>query len=168
MIIKNMGRNIAIDDCHICYKNLSGAKTMYNAEGDRNFHVVIDDVEQAEALKADGWNVKIREPKPELGQTEFFCSMPVKLKFNDRGPNVYLVTNGKQVILDPESVGCIDSMDIDHVDIDIRPFDWEMQGRSGRTAYASAMRVVQRIDRFANANYDAFLGINVDDDELPM
>ena len=39
--------------------------------------------------------------------------------------------------------------DIIGVDLDIRPFDWDVNGKSGRTAYLQAIRVIQDVDRFA-------------------
>ena len=51
--------------------------------------------------------------------------------------------------LDEESIGCLDNIEIESVDMDIRPYDWEVNGRTGRTAYLQSMEVVQRIDRFA-------------------
>lgn len=166
MNIKYVGNILSIDDCRICYKNFSGAKSMYNLEGDRNFHVIIDNDADAQMLRNDGWNVKIREPRND-GE-DVFRTLPVKLRFNDRGPRIYLVTNGKQTLLDEDGVGIIDTIDIERIDMDVRPYDWEMKGtgRTGRTAYVNAMRVVQRLDRFAS--YDAYLGMNVDDDDLPM
>ena len=51
-------------------------------------------------------------------------------------------------------VGCLDTIDISSVDMDIRPYDWVLQEgtpneKSGRTAYLQSMLVVQEIDRFA-------------------
>ena len=81
-----------------------------------------------------------------------FMYMPVKVKFNDRGPNVYLVTGKRMNRLDEESVSCLDDVDIQSVDMDIRPYDWEVNGRSGRSAYLQSIKVTQRINRFAAEN----------------
>ena len=32
--------------------------------------------------------------------------------------------------------------------MDIRPYDWDVNGKQGRTAYLQAINVVQNIDRF--------------------
>ena len=75
--------------------------------------------------------------------------LPVKIKFNDRGPNCYLVTAGRANRLDEESIGILDDVDILNVNLDIRPYDWEVNGKTGRTAYLQGIEVTQRVDRFA-------------------
>ena len=101
-----------------------------------------------------GWNVKIKPPRDD--QDTPFMYLPVKIKFNDRGPNVYLITGDRKNRLTEGSVGCIDDIDISSVNLDIRPYDWgPVNGKYGRTAYLQAMEVIQEIDRFA-ARYDEF------------
>lgn len=138
---------LQIDDARIIYRNFAGRGDKYNREGDRNFAVVIPDEEIANELTDRGWNVKIKPPR-EDGDTPFMF-LPVKVKFNDRGPNVYLKTGNNQNRLDEESIGLIDNIDIIGVDLDIRPYDWEVNGKQGRTAYLQSMRVIQDADRFA-------------------
>ena len=138
---------LQIDDARIIYRNFSGRGDKYNREGDRNFAVVIPDEETADELTNLGWNVKIKPPR-EDGDTPFMF-LPVKVKFNDRGPNVYLKTGNVQNKLDEESVGLLDNIDIIGVDLDIRPFDWDVNGKQGRTAYLQSIRVIQDVDRFA-------------------
>jgi hypothetical protein len=138
---------LQIDDARIIYRNFAGRGDKYNREGDRNFAVVIPDEEMANELTNLGWNVKIKPPR-EDGDTPFMF-LPVKVKFNDRGPNVYLKTGDVQNKLDEESVGLLDNIDIIGVDLDIRPFDWDVNGKQGRTAYLQSIRVIQDVDRFA-------------------
>lgn len=139
---------LQIDDAKIIYRNFTGVGSKYNREGDRNFAVVIPDKKLADRLIADGWNVKIKPPRDEDDAP--FMFLPVKVKFNDRGPQVYLKSSGpKPIELDEESIECLDNIDIMGVDLDIRPYDWEVNGKTGRTAYLQSIHVVQEIDRFA-------------------
>lgn len=145
---------LQIDDARIIYRNFSGEGTKYNREGDRNFSVVIDSQEVADRLIEDGWNVKI---KPARDEDDIpFMHLPVKVKFNERGPNVYLRTNGRQVRLDEESISCLDDVDIFNIDLDLRPYDWEVNGKEGRTAYLHSMCVTQEVDRFLQDNPAGF------------
>lgn len=145
-------RNILqIDDARIIYRNFAGEASKYNREGDRNFAVVIPDEDLANKLINDGWNVKIKPPRDEDDTP--FMFLPVKVKFNDRGPSAYLRTGRNQVKLDEESICCLDNVDILGVDLDIRPYDWEVNGKTGRTAYLQSICVTQEVDRFAD-RYD--------------
>ena len=138
---------LQIDDARIIFKNFEGRGDKFNREGDRNFSLLIEDENTANALIKEGWNVKIK-PGREEGDDPFM-RLPVKVKFTDYGPNVYLVTGNRRNELDEESIGCLDNIEIESVDMDIRPYDWEVNGRTGRTAYLQSMEVIQRIDRFA-------------------
>ena len=138
---------LQIDDARIIYRNFSGVGSKFNREGDRNFAVVIDDPELADTLINEGWNVKIKPPRDE--NEDPFMYLPVKIKFNENGPAVYLRTGKVMKRLNEELVSCIDDIDILSVDLDIRPYDWEVNGKTGRTAYLQSINVTQRIDRFA-------------------
>ena len=143
---------LQIDDARIIYRNFSGAPSKFNREGDRNFSVIIPDEEQSQALIKKGWNVKIKPPREE-GDSPFM-HLPVKVKFNDRGPNVYLVTGDRMNKLDEETVGLLDDVDILRVDLDIRPYDWDVNGKTGRTAYLQSIKVIQQVDRFAADRFE--------------
>ena len=157
---------LEINGARILWPNVAGRGDRFNKQGDRNFNLVIPDQEIANALMNDtnefgkGWNVKIKPPR-EDGDAPFMF-MKVNVKFNNRGPNVYLVVgnpgdrNAKQIALNEDTIGMLDEIDIISCDMDIRPYDGEMaNGQPFRTAYLSALRVYQRVDRFA-ANDDRF------------
>lgn len=141
---------LQIDDARIVYRNFSGAPSKFNREGDRNFAWVIPTLDLAEQLQKDGWNVKIKEPR-EPGD-DYFCTLAVKVKFNDRGPKVYLKTGNSAVTLTEETVDCLDHIDIAAIDMDLRPYDWNVNGKEGRSAYLQSMMVTQEVDRFADRN----------------
>lgn len=138
---------LQMDDARIIFRNFSGAPSQYNREGDRNFAVVIPDEGLANRLVEDGWNVKIKDAR-DAGDPPFMY-LPVKIKFNDRGPICYLQTGNRLNKLDEESIDILDNVDIASVDLDIRPYDWEVNGKTGRSAYLQSIKVVQAIDRFA-------------------
>ena len=154
MNLEFAGRNVLqIRDARITFRNFEGRGDKYNREGDRNFALIIPNQEIAEALQNDtnrygaGWNVTIRAPREDGGDP--FMFLKVKVKFNDRGPVVYLNTNGKVTRLDEESIACLDYMDISHVDLNIRPYDDEIRGDAFRAAYLQSMEVFQNIDSIA-------------------
>ena len=138
---------LQINDARIVFRNFRGEGGPYNREGDRNFALVIPNKDIADELIKDGWNVKIKEAREEGDQP--FIFLTVKVKFNDRGPHIYLKTGEAVNKLDEETVSCIDDIDICSVNLDIRPYDWEINGKTGRTAYLQSMEIIQEIDRFA-------------------
>ena len=153
---------LQIDDAKIIFKNFEGRGDKFNRAGDRNFSLLIEDPNTADALVKEGWNVKIKPGRDE--DEEPFMRLPVKVKFTEYGPNVYLRTGDRVNKLDEESISCLDDIDIESVNMDIRPYDWEVNGRTGRTAYLQSMEVIQRIDRFS-ARYG---GNDIDGERLPF
>jgi hypothetical protein len=152
MKIKSGARGILlIDDARIIFRNFAGEQTKFNSKGNRNFALVIDDEASANRLTDEGWNVKVKPPRDEDDTPLMF--LPVKVNFNEKGPKVYLSTGEKMVELDEESVEMLDNIEIASVDLDIRPYDWEVNGRTGRTAYLEKIHVIQVVDRFA-ARYE--------------
>ena len=148
-------RLLQMDDAKICFRNFRGEGSMYNAEGNRTFSVIIPTQEMAEALQNDkneygvGWNVKIKPPYED--GDEPFMHLPVKVKYTDRSqPRVYLIIGNNKTELKEDTIGMLDDIDIRSVDLDIRPYDGEGRFGPHRTAYLSAIYVVQEIDRFAS------------------
>lgn len=152
MKVENVRGVLQIEDARIIYRNFGGEASKYNREGDRNFAVIIPNQEICDQLTAEGWNVKIKPPRDEDDTP--FMFLPVKIKFNNRGPNIYVQSAGNVKRLTEETVGMLDEIDIQSVDMDLRPYDWEVNGKEGRSAYLQAMNVIQNIDRFG-AQYAA-------------
>lgn len=139
---------LQIDDAKLIFRNFSGEANKFNREGDRNFAIIIEDRETADALANEGWNVKIKPPRDT--DEEPFMYMSVKVKFNGRGPHIHLTTNDVTNKLDEDSICCLDHIYIAKADMDIAPFDWDVNGKTGRAAYLRSMHVVQEVeDRFA-------------------
>ena len=152
----NFGPNkiVQIDDARIIFRNFSGVGDKYNREGDRNFALVIPNEELADMLVNDkneygvGWNVKVKPPRDEDDSP--FMFMKVKLSFSGRRPPaIFLKSGGNMRKLDEESIGILDRIDIQSVDMDIRPYDDTGNYGPFRTAYLQSMCVTQNIDRFS-------------------
>lgn len=147
--------HLEINDARIIWPNFAGKPTEFNPEGGkREFNLVIPDREIFDALKenknqyGDSWNVKERPPRDNDDTPLMY--LPVKVKFNNRGPSIYLDTGKKRVRLTEETVSCLDVIDIIKVDLDVRPYDSAKGRNTYRTAYLAGMCVYQRPDRFAD------------------
>ena len=150
---------VEIEDARIIWPNFAGEERQFNRKGNREFTLVIPNREIADSLINDknefgvGWNVKINNPKDP--DDDPFIKLGVKVKYTDKGgPDVFLITNGKMTELDEESIACLDHVEMEHVDLTIRPYDDEMNGKPFRSAYLKSLYVTQHVDRFA-ARYAA-------------
>ena len=148
MQVKFRNDILEIEDARIIYRNFEGVSSKFNREGDRNFAVIVPSDEIKDILVEAGWNVKIKPPRDEDDTP--FMFIPVKVKFNNRGPAAYLRSGETVTRLNEETIGILDEIDIQSVSMDLRPYDWDVNGKTGRTAYLQAINVIQNIDRFGD------------------
>lgn len=144
------GKNIAIENARICFRNFSGKAGVYNSEGQRNFCVVLDDT-IAEQLQKDGWNVKYLKPREEGDAPEPYIQ--VKVRYDNIPPKVALVSSKGISILDESSVGMLDFADLSTVDLIISPYTWDVNGRVGTSAYLKTMYATIVEDEFESKYY---------------
>lgn len=144
--------NINIEGAMIIWKNFSGERDKFNP-GKRGFSVVIDDTVMADELRQEGWNVKNRPLQEGADDSEQEWTLPVKLNMN-RYTQVWLIVGNHKTLLDEDTVSQLDVVDIVNCDISIRPYEWEMNGRTGITAYVDSMYVTIRENKFAEKYAD--------------
>ena len=138
------------------FKNFSGRYIPpYNPKGMRKFNIEIDDIEFAEQLVEDGWNIKFDNKEREDGK-KYLPHMEVKVKYHDdpdkKGldPRIQMRMDTDRVELTEENIHTLDEMDITNVRyIDIAPHEWvKDDGSVGYTAYLSKMIVEVARDIF--------------------
>ncbi len=136
---------LTIEDATIIFRNFAGRETQYNAKGDRNFSLILDDRTLVEQLRADGWNVKLLKARDPEDEDRFHVPVAVSYKF--RPPRVTIITSGGRTPLhDEEMVSLVDAVDIDVVDLTVRGNPWAVSGNTGRKAYLQTMFVRIRED----------------------
>lgn len=112
---------------------------------ERKANLVIPDIDLARELIDDGFNVCLT--KPRVGEEEGFVPRYfVKVKLNYKStwpPKVYLVTDeDKSVLLDEESVACLDDIWVDRVNAVLNRYE----GPNGKSLYVKSMEVYQKVD----------------------
>lgn len=157
-------RTVIMEEVRLIYRNFAGRESMYNAEGDRNFAVLLDD-EVAAKLQRDGWHVKHIKPATEDDEPQPY--LPVALKFGGRRPPlVVLITKIKgewrKTQLSEEDLPVLDWVDIMTADLIVRPFEWAVGGKSGIKAYLNEIYITIRENRLVE-KYSEVLEL----DELP-
>ena len=130
---------LIMEDARIVFRNFAGKEGMYNREGDRNFCVLLED-DLAADMKADGWNIK--RLKPREGDEQGTAYIQVSVGFKGRPPRMVMITSRGRTDLGEDECILLDWADIDKVDLIIRPYHWNVNGRTGVKAYLKSIFVV--------------------------
>lgn len=154
------------------YRNFSGREQEYNAEGERNFCVVLPDGLEKELI-ADDWNVKSIEGLEEGDPTRYFIKVKVNYK-GRRGPKIVVETSNGKSLLDEETVDQLDDAYIVHADMSINPNETtDSRGVHRNTGYLQSLFVEIEEDyldkKHGMTGFDNLPSYNsVEDDENPF
>lgn len=129
---------ILLEDRKVIFRNFAGQETPMNRAGDRNFCVLLND-EEAITLTNEGWNVKYLKPREEGDTPQPY--LQVRVSFGKYPPRIVMMTATGKTQLEEDRVGTLDWVELDKVDLTIRPYSWDVQGKAGIKAYLKSMYV---------------------------
>lgn len=134
--------NVVMEGVRIVFRNFAGKESEFNREGDRNFAVLLDD-EIANVMLQDGWNIKRLKPREDADEGEGEQAyLPVKVAFGKgRPPRVVQITSRGRTNLGEDEVEMLDWVDIRNVDLIVRPYHWNVNGKTGISAYLQSLYV---------------------------
>ena len=160
--------NLEIENATLYFRNFSGKPSEYNeTDGEnRSFGVVIEDPDQAQEMKNDGWNIKISKYTDDEGKPTYYLPVAVDYKRADRFPvHIFLYTRKNKKSLSEEEIGTLDSAEFANVDLLIRPYAWEnRRGETGVKAYLTEMHAVLEENRFT----EKYAAYEYPEDEAPF
>lgn len=136
-------QNAMLEDARIIFRNFKGEGGQYNREGNRHFNVILPDDVGKQMLK-DGWNVRTLKARNEEDQDEM--TVEVTVGYKGRPPRVVMITSRGRTNLDEDTVELLDWADIETADMILRPYEWEVNGKTGIKAYLQSLYVTIRED----------------------
>jgi len=142
----------SVEGATLIYKNFEGKKDMYNTAGRRECSIVLDPV-LGEQLLADGWNVKIKEPREEGEEGFYFLTFETRFE-GFKPARIVLLTAKSKLPIDEDNVDMLDWADITDIDVTIRAYRWEMGDKSGWKAVLKTMYAKLLLDP-TEAKYEA-------------
>lgn len=146
---------INIADAKLIWRNFSGKAGKFNAEGQRNFNIIINK-DMYEVLAKDGWNVRVILPKENQDpDTPPLYILPVKVAFGNKPPKIQLISSTGSKMLNEETVGTLDFIDIEYCDAVVNPYNYNVMGKQGVSGYLKSLYVTMAEDVFAGKYADA-------------
>lgn len=138
-----MAKPITIENADIAFRNFAGREGQYNAEGDRNFCIILDQ-ENADILANDGWNVKELKARDEGEAPRFYIQ--VSVNFKGKPPKLSIVNSKGRTIITEAECEVLDWVDIKQADVILNPYEWTVNGKSGIKAYLKNLVIVMDED----------------------
>lgn len=160
--------DLKIENARLAFRNFSGKEGKFNPPGRRNFCVLLDD-DISPVLANDGWNIKHLKPREEGDAPQAY--MQVAVRYENFPPRIVLITSEGKTLLQEDTVNMLDWAEIKNVDLVIRPYNYDINGKTGVKAYCKTMYVTIEEDEFEKKYMnvpDSAASSLMDDDDIPF
>jgi len=158
---------VQVDDAKIRFKNFEGRPTKFNPKGGvRSFLWVIEDEEVADELKDMGFT-GVKEYRNNDG--DIVWQLDIKIRFNDKGPIIYMASRGKKIRLreeDDKALAKLDEVYISRFDFDFAPHGYD--GRDGHTQTAYLRSAKATLFEYGSRFDDDDEEVDFDNDAAPF
>jgi len=91
--------------------------------------------------------------------------LPVEVKYLSYPPKITLITGTGRQFLDEDTVNILDWAEFESVDLIVRPYNWELNGKIGVKAYLKTMYVTIVEDELAKKYRDVPISGTAGDEE---
>lgn len=137
---KRVDGELVIENARLIFRNFAGEERLYNNEGKRKFSILLDE-DQALSLADVGWNIKSWDRTTDEGKIEKSYHLPVNVKFGRKPPRIFMITKSRnsRTPLDEDMVMLLDYAELDSVDVIVRPYNYDVNGSKGVTAYLKTL-----------------------------
>ena len=152
---------VTIENARITFRNFAGAEGKFNPAGNRNFCIFLE-TDLAKEMEADGWSIKWLDSYEEEPPQAI---VNVKMNFGNYPPNIVLVSNGKLTRLDETNVNVLDFAELEHIDLILRGYEWNVSGKSGIKAYLKTGYFVLVVDELAK-KYGNTIDADIEEDTI--
>jgi hypothetical protein len=141
--------SLTFENRKIMYRNFAGKETQYKPEGVREFCLKLTE-EEANLMAEDGWNVKHRKLQDPDDEPQSYLPITVSSKF--KPSRIVLITTRNdgslgRTTLTEDLYMFVDWVNVEYIDLTIRPYTWEMRGNSGVKAYLQTIYVRVQDDK---------------------
>ena len=149
---------VTLNNVGIIFPNFAGRSDQYNKTGIRNFSVAISH-ETAEAMLADGFNVKFPKPNPEIDPDDDRRLPTLNITVSKDhdiipyGIRIFLVDGENEQRVDNTNLDMLDGLDIDYANVKFCVYDWSVNGTSGRKAYLQSLQIFLKDYSFGESTY---------------
>ena len=130
----------------IWWRNMQGSPTDFSPAGNRTFAIALSD-ELAQALSEEGWTcIAFKQRDKNDPESPILPRFKIKMNFGGTvPPKVYVAssdgtrrTQVDETWLDDQN---IDKRGIEWIDIAVNPYNWNVNGKEGCSAYLSELTI---------------------------
>jgi hypothetical protein len=157
MAYKRVNNELKLEGVRLIWRNFAGEKKLYNENGKRQFAIPLEEPLALE-LRDIGWNVRDNSRKvQEDPSKELLYHLDVTVKLDGRvPPRIFMVAKKwseeqqKEISirtqLDEDTIMLLDYAELETVDLILRPFNWDVNGKQGVSAYLKTLFAFLRQD----------------------